>query len=127
MIKKFISSILLLACAVTSLPAHAQEAAATPPLDCSSGPLHQTYGVAPWLVFACSDNKSVVVVSAPGNKGNPFFFKLFVKDGVRQVVGEGAGSKKNTAAAYQELIKLSEADIAEMISAANAVPKTLAK
>ena len=106
--------------------AAAQEAVA-PRLDCEIGPVQKTFGSAPWLVFACSDDKSLVIVSAPGNAGNPFFFKMFIKDGQRHVVGEGAGSKKVTAAAYDELVKLSEADVAALISAANAVPKAPAK
>ena len=104
----------------------AQEAAAAR-LDCAIGPVHKTFGAAPWLVFACSDAKSLVIVSAPGNAGNPFFFKIYVKDGRRHVVAEGAGSKKVTAAAYNELAKLAEADVAALISAANAIPKAAAK
>lgn len=106
--------------------AFAQEAAA-PRLDCEIGPVQKTFGAVPWLVFACSDDKSLVIVSAPGNEGNPFFFKMYVKDGQRHVVGEGAGSKKFTAAAYDELVKLSEADVAALISAANAVPRAAGK
>lgn len=112
---------------VPCLSGAAQASAASSQLDCGRGPLNKTYGAAPWLVYACSDEKSVVVVSAPGNAGNPFYFMMFVKDGKRQVVGEGTGSKKITSAAYQELIKLTEADITALIDAAKAVPPAAAK
>ena len=102
--------------AVDSMLAIGQAAAQG--LDCGSGPLPKSYGKTPWLVYACSDEKSLVVVATEDNPGHPFFFKLFVKDGVRYVVGEGEGKKAVTAPAYDELSKLSEADLAALIKAA---------
>ena len=100
--------------AVFAPPVSAQQA----PLDCSVGPLSKTYGSTPWLVYACSDEKSVVVMSAPGSPAAPFYFILFQKEGRYVVGGEGTGPKNVTDRAYAELVRLSEAEIAGLITAA---------
>lgn len=110
-------------CMLVTNPVLATADAAAPRLDCTNGPVARTFGSEPWLVFACSDGTSMVVVSDKGNKSHPSYFMLYLKGGKRFVVAEGSGSKAVTAAAYQELEKLSETDIATIISAAMAVPK----
>lgn len=92
-------------------------------LDCGAGPLPKTYGGTPWLVYACSDGKSIVVVADAGNPGSPFYFMIYPKDGERKLVGEGTGKKSVTDAAHKELAKLTEQDIANLIAAARQVPK----
>ncbi|QYF92908.1 hypothetical protein KY495_19680 [Massilia sp. PAMC28688] len=85
--------------------------------------MQKTFGASPWLVYACSDNTSVVVVSAPDSPGNPFYFMLYLKEGVRYVMGRGTGSPAVSAAAHKEIIRLNEEEIAALINAANAVPR----
>ena len=106
--------VLALALGVVAPHAPAQQQA----LDCSVGPLSKTYGSTPWLVYACSDGKSVVAVTAPNSPAAPFYFMLFPKNGKYAVVGEGTGSKHLTDRAYAELTRLTEKDVALLISAA---------
>lgn len=127
MTKLFLAVAFACAALLAPLPGLAQNNGGAPQLDCARGPVPKNFGATPWLVYACSDDKSLVVVSAPGNAGGPFYFMLFMKNGARQVVGEGAGAKNVTSAAYQDLIKLSETDIAALIRAARAVPVIEAK
>ena len=95
-------------------------AAQQPTLDCDVGPLTKTYGSTPWLVYGCSDDKSVVFVTPSLSPAAPFYFMLFPKDGKYVVVGEGTGSKVHTDRAYAELTKLTAEDAAALIAAAKA-------
>ena len=95
-----------------------QAAPQQPTLDCSTGPLSRTYGSTRWLVYACSDGKSVVAITAPGSSAAPFYFMLYPKDGWYVVVGEGTGPKTITDRAYAELVRLTDQDIAALVSAA---------
>lgn len=111
----------LLAPILFALPlgAFAQQPGAKPPaLDCSTGPVSKDYGATPWLVYACSDGKSVVAVTAAGSPASPFYFMLYPKDGKYVVVGEGTGPKLVTDRAYAELARLTEQDVASLITAA---------
>lgn len=90
-----------------------------PALDCKVGPLHKTYGKTEWLVYACDDSRSVVIVSDQGNPASPFYFILYVKpDGDMQLYGEGNGKKPSTQAAFDELKKLSQGDVAALVEQA---------
>ena len=101
-------------CAVSALSSTtaAQTAA---PLKCNIGPIAKTYGATQWQVYSCNDQRTVVILSAPGNPAAPFYFMFSPgKDGYR-LQGEGTGSKDATAAAYKELQALSAADIVALI------------
>lgn len=89
-----------------------------PALDCSTGPVSKNYGATPWLVYACSDGKSIVAVTASGSPAGPFYFMVYPKDGKHVVVGEGTGPKKLTDRAYAELVRLTGQDVAELIASA---------
>jgi len=89
-----------------------------PQLDCSLGPLAKTYGGSSWLVYACSDNKSLVVVTSQGNPGSPFYFMLTPQNGKRRLFGEGTGRKSATDPAFAELSRLTEDEIAGLIESA---------
>ena len=87
-----------------------------PALDCNRGPLHRTFGATPWLVYACSDARSVVVMSDEGNPAMPFYFILYVKpDGEMKLYGEGTGKQSATQAAFDELEKLTQDDVAALV------------
>jgi len=76
----------------------------------------RTYGKTNWLVYGCDDDRSVIVVAAPGNPASPFYFRLSPgKDGYH-LTGEGTGSKDATDSAYRDLNMLSEKDIATLIA-----------
>lgn len=54
--------VLLLVCL-----AAVHSAAASQTLECNVGPVTRSYGNTDWLVYSCSDRKSLVLVSAPGS------------------------------------------------------------
>lgn len=85
------------------------------PLNCDTGPVNKAYGKTQWLVYSCNDNKTVVLVSAPGSPATPFVFTFYSKESGYQLHGEGTGHKEATAAAFNELKALSEQDIATLI------------
>lgn len=93
-------------------------AAQQPELKCEIGPVSRSFGATPWLVYACADGKSLVVVSAPNSPAAPFYFMIYPKEGKYAVVGEGTGAKSARDRAYSELIRLSEKDIVALIAAA---------
>ena len=80
------------------------------PMDCSIGQIEKTFGGTRWLVHGCSDGKSVVVVSAPGNPAMPFYFFVYPEGEGYRLYGEGNGDRAATKPAYDELsASLSEA------------------
>lgn len=87
------------------------------PMECKIGPLNMDFGGNKWLVYACSDGKSIVAVSAPGNPAMPFFFSVSPKNGSYTVSGEGNGDKAASKAAYA-LLKLEKSEIEEIIAKA---------
>ena len=89
-------------------------------LDCASGPAARTFGGTPWLVYACSDNHSVAVMSAPGSKAAPFYFMFSWQNGSYRLVGEGTGNKAATDAAYTALHALPIAGIQGLWACAKA-------
>ncbi len=93
-----------------------------PELNCEIGPLKKLYGGNPWLVYACSDNRSAVVVSDQGNPAMPFYFIFYVKPtGEMRLYGEGTGAKSATKPAFDELSKLDQSGVAALIAEARAV------
>ena len=40
--------------------------------NCTIGPITKTYGQTQWLAYSCNDDKTVVIVSAPGSPAMPF-------------------------------------------------------
>jgi len=82
---------------------------------CNIGPIAKTYGEAQWLVYRCNDDKTVLIVSAPGNPATPYYFTLLPTDAGHRLFGEGTGKKEATTAALEQLKSLSEDDIANVI------------
>jgi len=82
---------------------------------CDVGPLNKTYGNTAWLVYSCTTDKNIVIVSAPGSPAMPFVFAFYIKDGSYHLSGEGTGNKEATEAAFNELQKLAEPDITNLI------------
>ncbi|MGO4549537.1 hypothetical protein AB4059_00315 [Lysobacter sp. 2RAF19] len=86
------------------------------------GPLHKTYGETAWLVYACNDARSVVIVSDEGSPAFPFVFMLYVKPGEDvQVHGEGTGKESATRAAYDEIKASTQSDVAGLVEQAQSV------
>lgn len=85
----------------------------------NTGPLHKTYGGSPWLVYACADSRTVVIVTDAGNKASPFVFMFYPKpDGTMSMYGEGTGDKAATDAAYADLMKRSSMEVAALVAEA---------
>ena len=110
--------VLIGACAALSAGHACAQGPASQPqeLRCDIGPVTRIYGQGQWLVYGCSDDRSVILVSAPGNPASPFVFSLIFQRDAYQLHGEGAGNKAATAAAFDELKKLSRQDIASLLA-----------
>ncbi|CAN5740924.1 hypothetical protein BH11PSE3_BH11PSE3_29990 [soil metagenome] len=96
------------------------EAAAQGPserrLVCERGPLgSRTYGGTVWDIYGCSDNRSVAVVTAPGNPGLPFYFLFAESNGRYELSGEGGGRPEFTRKAYDDLRRLSPQEIQALV------------
>jgi len=85
------------------------------PLKCETGPVKKVYGNNNWLVYSCTDNKTLVIVSDTGSPAMPFYFTFYMKNGIYNLTGEGTGNKTATNAAYKELSKLSNSEIKKLI------------
>ena len=100
------------------------ELAATPgQLKCEIGPLDKTYGMTQWLVYGCTDDRTAVIVSAPGNPAFPFVFAFVANEKGYRLYGEGTGRKDATEAAFNELKALSEKDIVTLIEQTKTVQR----
>jgi hypothetical protein len=113
---------LLIALSVVFGAAPRSVAAAVPdePLSCNIGPVTKSYGGGQWLVYGCSDGKSVVLVTAQGNPGFPFVFSFLYTSKSMTLHGEGTGNKQATDAAFKELQPLGQADVAALFQQAKA-------
>ncbi len=83
--------------------------------QCNIGPVSKSYGQTQWLVYGCNDDKTLVIVAAPGNPGAPYYFTFLPTDAGHSLFGEGTGKKEPAAAASDQLKSLSEEDIANLI------------
>jgi len=88
-----------------------------PKLLCERGPFStRAFGGTQWQIYGCNDNRSVAIVTAPGNPAIPFYFLLAWVNGVYTVSGEGTGRRDLTAKAYNDLIKLNRQQIDALVS-----------
>lgn len=85
-------------------------------MQCRIGPVHKVFGSETWIVYACSDDESIVAVTSADNPANPFMFFIGrLKDGSFGVAGEGNGDKATSKAAFDDLAKLQKSDIDKII------------
>ena len=100
---------MLVAAVAFTVAVELQDVGAQPgPMACELGPVTRTYGQSDWLVYSCSDEQSLVFVSAPGNAAMPFvFISTPTADGYR-LYGEGSGSQDATRPAYEDLTRMTE-------------------
>ena len=71
------------------------------------GPLTKTIGGNPWPVYACSDGKSLAVVSTPNVAPTWFYFIVAPKGDGYAVGGEASGDKSVTKPVFEELSAMS--------------------
>jgi hypothetical protein len=83
---------------------------------CDVGPLNKTFGMTHWLVYSCTSDLNVVIVSATGNPALPFIFVFLERNGAYELHGEGTGDKMASEAAFKELQSLSRNDISALIA-----------
>ena len=95
-----------------SAPAGARDADAQ--LQCDAGPATKTLGGNDWLVYACADGESVVVVAGASNPATPFFFMVRPERMGIAVYGEGTGDKAATEPAYNALKDMSPGQLAAL-------------
>jgi hypothetical protein len=105
------------------LPLVSTTIATSEPLQCDVGPVNKTFAAVKWLVYSCRDNKSVVIVSAPGNPAAPFYFMFTPEGSGYKLVGEGAGAKDITDRALAELKALRVADVEALIHETQTPPR----
>ena len=91
-------------------------AAERPQLDCHMGPVTKIYGGTEWLVYSCSDNRSIVVVAKPDNPAFEFYFILVPGADDVELYGEGVGDKAATEPAFQDLKLLSPTGVAAVVA-----------
>ena len=104
---------------LTFLAAAADAAAQGPSerrLVCDRGPFgSRTFGGTAWDIYGCNDNRSVAVVTAPGNPGLPFYFLFAESNGQYALSGEGGGRPEFTKKAYDDLRRLSPQEIQALV------------
>jgi hypothetical protein len=115
---KITSLIMVLSLAFSATSYAAAAAAPDNPLSCNVGPVTKSYGGGQWLVYGCSDGKSVVLVTSQENPGFPFVFSFLYTSSSMTLHGEGTGNKQATDAAFNELQALSQADVAALFQQA---------
>ncbi len=87
-----------------------------PRITCDRGPFGtRTFGGAAWEIYGCSDNRSVAVVTAPGNPALPFYFLFAESNGWYRLSGEGMGRPEFTRKAYDDLVRLRQEDIQALV------------
>lgn len=110
------SALFLLAVVVASGFSAEQVQGANPTsMQCDIGPVAKTFGNSQWLVYSCSDGRTLLIVSAPGNPAMPFVFTLFPTDEGYRLSGEGTGIREVTSAALSDLTELSAKDIVHLL------------
>lgn len=119
---KYIVFTVLLVCTATLYPFLAESAQSPMPgadLQCNTGPVSKAYGRRLWLVYSCEDNKSLAVVSAPGNPAFPFYFMFSPVGDKYEIHADGrvraAGATEAVDAASTELRKLTPQDVRGLI------------
>jgi hypothetical protein len=113
-------AIVALACLLASCATTPREPEAK--VSCTAGPYAITYGGQPWLAFACSDGRSVALLSAPGNAAAPFSFVVRPSDHGVRVQGDGGGDRSATAAAFAELMAMDDAALLALYEQALMAP-----
>ena len=87
-------------------------------ITCDRGPFAtKTYGGTAWDIYGCNDNRSVAIVTAPGNPALPFYFLFAERNGGYLLRGEGTGKPEITRKAYADLVQLSQKDIQALVKA----------
>jgi hypothetical protein len=106
------TALLSLALLALSSTGHAQI------LACDIGPVAKTYGGATWHVYACSDGRSVALITPQESRAFPFYFFVHLQDDGSgyHLFGQGMGDKAVTNAAAIELQALTTSDLERLFA-----------
>ncbi|KFN49287.1 hypothetical protein [Arenimonas composti] len=88
MIPTLLAATLLAACDRPA-PAPGASPAARGTLECKTGPARRDFGGSTWLIYACSDGRSVVITTPADHPAHPFHFMLLPGGRRPQLVVEG--------------------------------------
>ena len=83
-------------------------------VSCMIGPLTKTIGGNAWLVYACTDGKSLAVVSTPDAAPTWFYFVVAPKGDGYGVSGQSSGDKTITKPVFEELSEMSPDAVAAL-------------
>ena len=83
-------------------------------VSCMIGPLTKTIGGNAWLVYACTDGKSLAVVSTPNVAPTWFYFVVAPKGDGYGVSGQSSGDKSITKPVFEELSAMSPDAVAAL-------------
>ncbi|MBX7248446.1 MAG: hypothetical protein K1X35_05265 [Caulobacteraceae bacterium] len=107
--------LLTLAAGASAPPAQARQ------LACDFGPVQREYGGQYWKVFACEDDRTIILVAGPGNRATPYVFTFAPGEGEAYVLtGKGAGDPTYVEKARSELATLRPAQVRDLHRAAKA-------
>lgn len=107
----------LLGVAAPHAPARAQA------LNCEYGPVQREYGAQYWKVFACDDDKSVILVAGQGNRATPYVFTFSPSQTDPEayvLTGKGAGDPTYVGKARVQLEALRPGQVRDLYKAARA-------
>tara|TARA_B100001179_G_scaffold173555_1_gene128930 strand:- start:304 stop:693 length:390 start_codon:yes stop_codon:yes gene_type:complete len=81
-------------------------------LKCEAGPAERYFEKVQWLVYACDDEASIIIITGPKSPQDlSFYFLVYPSEGTYKLVGEGNGDEDLTQPAYQALSAMSADDI----------------
>jgi hypothetical protein len=107
-----------LACACGPAPAPTAATATKPgTLQCKTGPAQREFGGSTWLVYACADGRSVVLMAPEDHPSHPYYFMLMPGANGPKLIGEGWDREGLTNAAYDELNKALSREFAATLHA----------
>ena len=86
-------------------------------LECHIGPMQVSLGNTAWQLTSCNDGRSLVFATMQGNPAMPFVFFVQRNALPSKINGEGNGSKKYSAAAFEELKAMTETRFDELVQA----------
>ena len=103
---------------IVNLPSVADTPKAHSPanLQCDRGPVSKTFGNAQWLVYGCSDAKTIVIFPAEGNPARSAYFTFSTGDTGYQLHEEGDAAQATTSQAHAALAALNENDIKTLLA-----------
>src|SRR5690348_10722657 len=108
----------LFALAATQLAVAAAAPADDSTLACETGPVQRQFGASSWNIYACSDGKSVVVVPVKVVNGEAGYFFVTPNGQSVTVAGEGWGKNSTFQPVYQQLQRITTAELEAIIESA---------